>query len=245
MDGMISSTRLGTAVFLSVLTAGCSGHSPTTPFAAAPFGNTTAALVMELVPADSDSAATPLIRMEHGMALLTGDTVLLSQHWTPINASGPQAAGSGDSLIIVRDGLKPVFERLEARGAVHTFNYDGAHITGTIAPADSAARPFDSTFAESPFAFNEVDLLVRSVPFTEGYSIVVPFFSEIDEAIEHDTIAVLGQSQVNGRNAWRVRFSDPAIVADYAIAADTREILSHQLTQRKTGTRLRFVPESS
>lgn len=244
-DAMISLPRYAAAALLAVLTTACSHNSSTTPFGAAPFSNSSQSVVMQRVPPDRDSAATPLVRAEFGMALLSGDTVLLSQQWTPVGVVRPHGSGGGDSLIIVRRGLRPVYERLEARGAVRTFNYAGTRVTGTIESPDSAPRQFDTTFAELPFAFNEADLLVRSVPFTDGYSIVVPFFSELDEAIERDTIAVLGSSQVNGRDAWQVRFSDPAIVADYAIAADTREILSHHLVQRKTGTRLEFVPDQS
>jgi hypothetical protein len=89
-----------------------------------------------------------------------------------------------------------------------------------------------------------VDLLVRSAPFREGYSVVVPLFSEMDEAIEHDTITVLGAEKLGDRNGWRVRFADPAIVAEYVVEESSREILSHELTQRSTGVRLRFIAPS-
>ena len=198
-------------------------------------------VIMQRVASPAASDTAPLVRRTIGVVGLQGDTILLTRGWAPTRNGAAASAGGNDSLILTHDDLMPVRERLDAQGAIRTFTYDGPHITGTIAPTDSAPRQFDHTFPEAPLAFNEVDLLVRSAPFRNGYSVVVPLFSEMDEAIEHDTITVLGTEKLGDRNGWRVRFADPAIVAEYVVDEASREILSHELTQRTTGVRLRFI----
>ena len=81
---------------------------------------------------------------------------------------------SSDSVIVERRGLAPVSERLSYRGT-YVYQYSHRRITGTIARQDSGTRSFDQAFPHDLFAFAEVDLLVRSLPFQQGLRVVVPF----------------------------------------------------------------------
>jgi hypothetical protein len=95
------------------------------------------------------------------------------------------------------------------------------------------------------FAFNEMELLVRSLPFTQGLSVVAPLFSEVDRDLEMDTLTVLGpdtSSAGHGGNGWMVRFADPAIVARFVIDRTSRAIMSSEIFPRKTEMRMRYVP---
>jgi hypothetical protein len=117
-------------------------------------------------------------------------------------------------------------------------------VWGTVQHADSAPRTFDRVFPERVYAFSEDELLVRAAPFRTGWSVVVPLFSESDEAVEHDTITVIAPTRVRPEdreeNAWIIRFADPAIVSTYVVSAGAREILSVDTQQRRTGAVLRY-----
>ena len=114
------------------------------------------------------------VRREQRTVASHRDEVLLASSWAP-------PLVSVDTVIIERRGLAQVTEHLEYRGAFH-YQYSHNHVTGSIQRLDSAARPFDQTFAQDIFAFSEVELLARSLPFNRGLSLVVPLFSESDTA---------------------------------------------------------------
>jgi hypothetical protein len=172
-------------------------------------------------------------REQRGVAGRRGE-VLLTSTW------GPPALSS-DSIIVERRGLAPVRERLSYRGS-YSYQYSHQRITGTIARQDSATRSFDQTFRQDIFAFAEVDLLVRSLPFRQGLRVVVPLFSESDADQELDTMTVVGPDSASAAaNGWVVRFADPAIVTRYVVSATSREILSNETTQRRTRAHLRYV----
>ena len=181
--------------------------------------------------ATGDTAERQVSRVTRGMHP-AAPRVLLTTKWTP-------PFDTDDSLFVEPGSFAPVDERLMVRGVLRRFHYDGAHITGSIARPDSATRAFDRTFPEAPFAFNEVEVLVGSVPLRAGYSAVLPLFSEIDEAIEHDTVTVIGPGPA-APATWRVRFADPVLINIYTIDPSTRRVLASEVTQRQTGMRMRY-----
>jgi hypothetical protein len=135
-------------------------------------------------------------------------------------------------------------EALAFNGFTRRFQYSGNHVWGTVQHADSAPRSFDRVFVEPVFAFNEVELLVRSTPLQPGWSAVVPLFSEADEDVEHDTITVIRPTTVqrggHEQRAWIIQFADPAIVSSYTLLDRTREISEIETRQRRTGALLRY-----
>jgi hypothetical protein len=177
------------------------------------------------------------VRREQRAVAGRRDEVVLTSTWSPPSVSI-------DTVVIERRGLAPVAEHLEFHGAFR-YQYSHGRVTGTIERQDSAARAFDQTFAQDIFAFAEVDLLVRCLPFKPGLSFVVPLFSENDAGQELDTMTVVGpDSTMPSHHAWVVRFADPAIVTRYVIDGQSREILSTETTQRRTGAHIRYVPTS-
>ena len=120
-----------------------------------------------------------------------------------------------DTLFYHRHGLAPISEVSEYDGKVKRWTYHG-----------------------DVFNFQELDDVLCSLPFTEGYERILPDFSEGDDSLEMDTVRVLGRT-ADGRR--QVRFADPVIVATYEIDERTRRIVRHEYVHRKTGTVMRFL----
>jgi hypothetical protein len=161
------------------------------------------------------------------------DDILLTASWDPPYASL-------DTIVITRLGLVPITEHLDFRGTFD-YRYDRNRVSGTIQPHDSAQRPYDQSFPSNVFAFQEVDLLARSLPFRTHFSVVVPLFSEVDRDLEMDTLTVLGPDTARA-GAWVVRFADPVIVERYVIDQASRAIVSMETLPRRGGIRMRYVP---
>lgn len=159
-----------------------------------------------------------------------------------VTSSWPAPYSSVDTLVIERNGLAPVREWLSYRGVIRDYQFLGNRVRGTVQHADSTPRTIDRTFPEDVFAFSEVELLVRSLPFTSSRTVIVPLFSENDEAVEYDSLTVIGRDpSPRAEPRWIVRFADPAIVTRYVVDERTRAILGAETTQRRSGTRLRYV----
>jgi hypothetical protein len=133
------------------------------------------------------------------------------------------------------------------RGVAREYAYDGARVTGRMQRADSSWDAYDQTFPVPVFAFNEVELLVRSLRYERGLQVVAPLFSEVDRALEYDTLTVVGRgAPAGGRDStWVVRFADPAIVSVYSVDAGRREIVGTEVTQRRGGAVLRYARDRS
>jgi hypothetical protein len=144
-----------------------------------------------------------------------------------------------DSLVVQRDGLAPVFERLDLGASQITLRYQGNRVLGTVQRGDST-QEVERNYSHDIFAFNQLESLVRSLDYKPGASVVVPLFSEQDLKLEYDTLAVVAKEGVRGRAAWRVRFSDAVVVSDYLIDAETRRVLSQETRQRTSGMRFRY-----
>jgi hypothetical protein len=187
--------------------------------------------------AGTDTVERLMAANQHVQHLVRGSAgqVELSSHWDP-------PFTSIDTMVFNRAGLVPETERLVYRGS-RTYRYAGNRVTGTVETPDSTPRAFDQRFEQNVFAFNEVDLLARSLPFRTGATFVVPLFSEVDTDVEMDTLTVVGpDSTRRGPAQWIIRFADPAIVSLYHVDQSSRALSSVQTTQRRTGSRLRYVP---
>lgn len=188
----------------------------------------------------ADTAPQRMAEVRREQRAVTGEPgqVLLTSTWSPPNISV-------DSLVIERHGLAPVREHLDYRGT-YQYRYSHNHVFGTVQRQDSAERTFDQTFPRNVFAFGELDLLARSLPFRRDLRVVVPLFSESDADLEMDTLSVLGPDSADASGkGWVVRFADAVIVERYVLDTASREILSNEVTQKRSGTQLRFVTSAS
>jgi hypothetical protein len=204
-----------------------------------PLTDTAVHLVVYLKRGIGDTAEKKMADTRRAQRAVPGrrDDILLTASWDPPYASL-------DSLVITRRGLVPLTEHLDFRGTFD-YRYDKNHVAGTVQPHDSAQRAYDQSFPSNVFAFNEVDLLARSLPFRQGLSVVVPLFSEVDRDLEMDTLTVLGPDTSGagrGGDAWVVRFADPVIVNRYVIDRTSREIIASETSPKKGNMRMRYVP---
>jgi hypothetical protein len=117
-------------------------------------------------------------------------------------------------------------------------------VIGTVT-TDSSSEQVDRTFPEAVFAFNEVEMLVRSLRCRSGATFVVPLFSEGDRAVEHDTLRVVSRSMSDdGRPVWTIDFADPVITTRYRVEANARVLVDAETRQRKSGVTFRLVREA-
>ncbi|MGH7649345.1 MAG: hypothetical protein ACREND_14605 [Gemmatimonadaceae bacterium] len=200
------------------------------------------------VPSLENSATNVIVSLQRP----TGDTVahavsvlrltgvraesgtMLTKDWSP-------PFQSSDTLVVEKRTLRPQREVLVFNHVRREYRYDGAHVTGTIQYPDSAPQAFDKTFEEPVFAFNEVEPFVRSLDYRKGLTVVLPLFSEVDAALEHDTVSVVGRASVAGHDTWIVRFADPVITTVYMVDARTRDMTDAVTTQRQSGLRFHYA----
>jgi hypothetical protein len=140
-----------------------------------------------------------------------------------------------DTAIVLRSSLRPIREMQHylSRHRQLVFEYEGNRVRLRDSTADSAVRIREHTYDGDVFHFNELNLIIRSLPFREGYEAILPLYSEGSDALELDTIKVLGKDD---RGAWTVRFADPVIVATHTIDPVTRRLISSKGGRRDTTT---------
>ena len=154
-------------------------------------------------------------------------------------SSGHYSAGDfTDTLVMHRDGLAPMWERLRypQQRYAKEIDYGGASLHQVNHLGDST-RSFERRFALPVFAFSEIDLVIRSLPYASGYRTILPLYSEGDDSLEMDTVAVVGHAG----HAWTVRFADPAIVATYVVDSTSRRVTQYDVTSRRNGAHARRV----
>ena len=142
-----------------------------------------------------------------------------------------------DTALVMQDGLHPVWEVSRVGTKTTRWEYSGKHVRMAVTQPDSGTRTKEHTYDVPVFHFNELDVLIRSIPMREGYEAILPLYSEGSDELEMDTV------RVNARGAdgvWNVRFADPAIVATYGIDA-ARKIVRYEVFPRRGGN-ARRVP---
>jgi hypothetical protein len=169
---------------------------------------------------------------EHAMEEGGQRTLLLT--WQ----SGATAANV-DTIAVRGNGLAPTWEHLHLGKRLIALTYDGARVTRTVTSPDSAARTNDTTFAEPVFGFNQLDFVIRSLPLRDGYSAILPLYSEATGELEMDSVSV---ERTTPDAKWIVRFADPAIVATYTIDTLARRTDGYEVVSRKRPGVMRREP---
>lgn len=134
-------------------------------------------------------------------------------------------------------GLSPRWEHLHLADRTIRLAYHGDRVERWEQRRDSAAHSGSARFDEPVFAFNEVPLLVRSLPLEPGFSTIVPLYSEVDARVEHDTLTVIGRSAPRSRD-WTIRFADSVVVITWTLAGDTRTVVDRHVLNKLNHLRL-------
>ena len=142
-----------------------------------------------------------------------------------------------DSVVVRMPGLVPEFERLITPRISNTYRYHGGRVRAQLVHGDSAPVARDLRYPQPVFGFNELDAIVRSLPYGPGYKRIVPLFSEGDNDLEYDTLTVLERVPGTSRQpaVWKVRFADKVVVLEFAVEESSRRILSRTGRARATG----------
>ena len=144
---------------------------------------------------------------------------------------------SWDSALVMQGGLAPVWEKARNTERTAHWEYAGKDVRVTLGRPDSATTTRQHTYDVPVFSFQELDVVVRSLPLREGYEAIVPLYSEGGDALEMDSVRVVSKTG----DVWTVKFADADIVTTYGVDAKTRDIVSQEIFQRKSGARIRKV----
>lgn len=127
-------------------------------------------------------------RIETKLVVVDGaETVMLTL------ASGAGKGAFHDTSIVMRRGLAPVTEAWRSGDKRIRYAYAGPSVRRTVITPDSGVSVREHRFAVPVFHFNELTLLARSLPLRTGFRAIVPLYSEGDDALERDTLSVLGR----------------------------------------------------
>jgi hypothetical protein len=136
-----------------------------------------------------------------------------------------------DSTLFARATLRPIWEHVHG-ATTSLLAFDGTRVTGTVARGDSSRRAITFTTMVPAFSSSTDDMVVQSLPFAEGYQVVLPFMGEDD--VEQDTIRVRRREPVKTtrgvRDAWTVDLLSPGSTETLWIDSSTRAILRHVYT---------------
>ncbi len=183
--------------------------------------------VRYLTPRPGDTARIEFARGWRELHLVNnarGPAILL------VSASTFNGRTFRDSALVLRAGLVPIWEVMYNNARRTRIDYDGAHVRLTSSIPDSSR---EHTYDVRVFHFNELDVLLRSIPLRDGYEAILPLYSEGSDQLEMDTVRVLGRDA----GVWQLRFADPAIIATIGIDDRTRRQVSYRNVARSDSTR--------
>jgi hypothetical protein len=151
-----------------------------------------------------------------------------------------------DSVRTLRRGLVPIWESSTQPTKTMILRFDGAHVTGSVTPKDSATRAVDQTTPIPVYNSTDFDLVVASLPLAADYRVLFPNFVIESGGLVMDTIRVTGTARVQTprgmRDAWLIEHPSGSRTSVMWIDRDTREMLRQELRFRN-GRRLMFVRE--
>jgi hypothetical protein len=145
-----------------------------------------------------------------------------------------------DSALVMHAGLVPVWETSRVGSRVTQYEYSGKRVRVTVTTPDSGTRKREHSYDVPVFHFNELDMLLRSIPLREGYEAILPLYSEGSDELEMDSVRVMSR---DAEGVWSLRFADPAIVSTYGIHGTTRELVSQDIQFRRNGGHMHKITQ--
>lgn len=139
-----------------------------------------------------------------------------------------------DTMVYDARSLAPSRERLRVGDQVITLRYRGATVERSVQRGDSLGPVHSVTFDRPVFGFNQREELLRVTRLQPGDTLILPLYSEIDAALELDTISLVAADPSTGpTGAIHLRFADPAIVATVTVDTLTSRILDELIQNRR------------
>ena len=146
-----------------------------------------------------------------------------------------------DTCWVRRSDMAPVHESLRYQGQLIQLQYDGKRVTRTAQHGDSTPTTVHQEFPVAPFAFNQLDPLVRSIPYRRITRDPSPLLrSRCRCGVRH-------RHRASGRP---VRTGPPPMSGSpirrssqlYTIDRSTRAIVGHASRHAASGSRFRYAP---
>jgi hypothetical protein len=95
-----------------------------------------------------------------------------------------------DTALVMQDGLHPVWEVSRIGTKTTRWEYSAKQVRMAVTQPDSGTRTKEHTYDVPVFHFNELDVLIRSIPMREGFEAILPLYSEGSDELEMDTVRV-------------------------------------------------------
>lgn len=135
-----------------------------------------------------------------------------------------------DTSIVTLDGLVPLHESHHLNGRHTLFDFAGGRVVRRVVAPDSAAGERSHDYGRPVFHFNELSAIARAIPLRRDYETTLPLYSQGDDALERDTLRVLGRDSLG---VWNVRFADRVIAATFGVDGTTRRIVRYDVVPRQ------------
>jgi dipeptidyl aminopeptidase/acylaminoacyl peptidase len=148
--------------------------------------------------------------------------------------TSPMMGTGVDSVVIDRATLAPVRHRSTNARRTMSLDYRGDSVVGSVTPAGGSAQAIAVRADTAVFDANAVDLILRSLPLTEGYAVKHPVYLHEGGGKVWVTSRVTGSEQVAGEggvmvDAWVVESKMGGQTFRHWIAKESREVLQSAL----------------
>lgn len=148
------------------------------------------------------------------------------------------------TTVVARATFEPISHHDAYAGQTLSLRYDGLTVAGTLQRQDGRVEPIHLTLPRPAFDSHSVEMVLRVLPLTTGYSARLPAFHANTMHVIWVTLRVPGTEPVDagGENedAWIVQVDFGHAQQTYWIGQTSRELLK-QSSVLKAGTTLTFT----
>jgi hypothetical protein len=154
--------------------------------------------------------------------------------------------GTGvDTVVVDRATLAPIRHRSANARRTMSLDYRGDSIVGSVTPTGGGAQAVTVRADTALFDANALDLILRSLPLTEGYAVRQPVFLHEAGGKVWVTTRVTGSEQIAGEggamvDAWVVESKMGPQTFRHWVAKGSRELLQSVL-DAAPGVQLKVV----
>jgi hypothetical protein len=144
-----------------------------------------------------------------------------------------------DTLIDQFDSLRPRSVRSHSSQGTESLDWRDEHVRGTVSGPGNAARGINENLPGAVYSAATVDLILRSSPLAEGYSVRIDAYSGFHSRIEV-TARVVGSEVIDGAgDAWRIDAHFGEVMVSFWVAKSSRKLV-RQVMHIAPGVELRF-----
>lgn len=148
------------------------------------------------------------------------------------------------TTVVARATFEPISHHDAHAGQALSIRYDGMTVAGTLQRQDGRVEPIHLTLPRPVFDSHSVEMVLRVLPLTTGYSARLPAFHTNTMRVIWITLRVQGAETVNAggeeEDAWILQVDFGHAQQTYWIGQMSRELLK-QSSVLEAGTTLTFI----